>query len=271
MLLRAALEQATHRFVIRRRLPPPFRAARIYASPEGGLRYLRPRMDRVDPVLLRLVTETVRPGDTVWDIGANVGLFSFAAAIAAGPDGHVLSVEADTVLVGLLRPSAAAGTRHTLVEVFPAAVAEECGVARFCIARSHLDGFGTTQTGGIRTTELVPTISLDWLASHFPRPDVIKIDVEGAEAHVLAGGPAVLRAHPRIICEVAKENAAAVSNLLARSGYTLYDGEQPASQRLPTSEAPPNTLAIRGPWTGQVAGCARYVPTSGARKFPPFD
>ncbi len=255
MSLRASLEQASHRFVIRRRLPSPFAAARIYASTEGGLRYLRPRMDRVDPVLLSLVAETVRPGDTVWDIGANVGLFSFAAAVAAGPDGHVLSVEADTVLVGLLRRSAAADTGHAPVEVLPAAVAEECGVARYFIAKrnrstSHLDGFGTTQTGGIRATELVPTIGLDWLASHFPMPDVIKIDVEGAEAHVLAGGPAVLRAHPRIICEVAKENAATVSNLLARSGYTLYDGEQPASQRLPASEAPPNTLAIRGPWTG---------------------
>ena len=167
-------------------------------------------MDRVDPVVLRLVAETVRPGDTVWDIGANVGLFSFAAAVAAGPDGRVLSVEADTVLVGLLRRSAAAGTRHAPVEVLPAAVAEECGVARFCIAKrnrstSHLDGFGTTQTGGIRATELVPTIALDWLASHFPPPDVIKIDVEGAEVGVLSGGPAVLRAHPRIICEVAKE------------------------------------------------------------------
>ena len=255
MSLRASLEQASHRFVIRRRLPSPFAAARIYASTEGGLRYLRPRMDRVDPVLLSLAAETVRPGNTVWDIGANVGLFSFAAAVAAGPDGHVLSVEADMVLVGLLRRSAAASRRHAPVEVLPAAVAEECGLARFCIAKrnrstSHLDGFGTTQTGGIRATELVPTVALDWLASHFPRPDVIKIDVEGAEAHVLSGGPAVLRAHPRIICEVAKENATEVSDLLASSGYTLYDGEQPANQRLPASEAPPNTLAISGPWPG---------------------
>ena len=255
MSLRAVLEQASHRLVIRRRLPPPFSAARIYASPEGGLRYLRPRMGRVDPVLMRLVAETVRPGSTVWDIGANVGLFSFAAAVAAGPHGHILSVEPDTVMVGLLRRSAAACGRHAPVEVLPAAVADKCDVARFCIAKrnrstNHLDGFGTTQTGGIRAIELVPTVSLDWLATHFPQPDVIKIDVEGAEAQVLAGAATVLHSRPRIICEVAKENAATVRSILTELDYTLYDGEQPAITRLPEEEALPNTLAISGPWPG---------------------
>ena len=251
MLLRATLEQVSHHFVIRRRLPPPFAAARIYTSSEGGLRYLKPRMDRVDPVLLRLAAEIVRPGDTVWDIGANVGLFSFAAAVAAGSDGHVIAVEPDTVLVQLLRRSSA-GQRHASVEVLPAAVADECRVARFHIAKrnrstNYLDGFGTTQTGGVRAIELVPTVSLDWLAAHFPPPDIIKIDVEGAEALVLSGGRRVLRAHPRIICEVAKENAMAVRDLLIGSGYTLYNGELAADRRHPTAEAPFNTLAISEP------------------------
>ena len=48
-MLRSVLEQATHRIVVRRRLPDPFAAARIYVSSEGGLRFLAHGMTRVDP------------------------------------------------------------------------------------------------------------------------------------------------------------------------------------------------------------------------------
>jgi FkbM family methyltransferase len=249
-MLRPALERTSHRVVIRRRLPAPFAAARIYASSEGGLRYLRPRMAGVDPALLRLAAEVVRPRDTVWDIGANLGLFSFAAAVSAGPAGRVLAVEPDAVLVRLLRRSAAANRGHAPVEVLPAAVADSLSVARFHVARrnrstNHLDGFGTSQTGGVRATELVPTVTLDWLATHFPTPNVIKIDVEEAEVTVLAGASSTLRASlPTIICEVAGCNATAVREILTAHGYTLYDGDQPPTERIPASSAPPNTLAV---------------------------
>ena len=120
MTLRSTLEHVTHPFVVRRRLPPPFSAARIFVTTEGGLRYLRPNMRRVDPVLLGLPEELVSPGDTVWDIGANVSLFSFAAAVAAGRDGHVLAIERDVRLVSLLHRSARANHGHAPVEVLPA-------------------------------------------------------------------------------------------------------------------------------------------------------
>jgi FkbM family methyltransferase len=252
MPLRSMLEGATHRVVFRRRLPKPFSAVRIYASTEGGLRYLRPRLTGVDPALLRLAEEVVGPGAEVWDIGANLGLFSFAAAVRAGPGGHVLAVEPDTMLVGFLRRSAAANQRHAPVEVLPAAVAGDVSAARFNIGRrnrstNHLAGFGTGQTGGVRACELVPTVTLDWLADRFPAPDVLKIDVEEAEVQVLAGGPRVLRALPTIICEVADRNATAVSDLLTAHGYACYDGDQPAGRRIPLPRAPANTLAVSGP------------------------
>jgi len=118
------------------------------------LRYLGRGMTQADPPLLRLAAEVVRRGDTVWDIGANLGLFSFAAAVAAGPAGRVLAVEPDTVLAGLLRRSAAVNSGHAPVDVLPAAVSDGLSVARFHVARrnrstNHLDCFGKPARGCI--------------------------------------------------------------------------------------------------------------------------
>jgi FkbM family methyltransferase len=250
MPLRSSLEQATHRIVIRRRLPAPFAAARIYVSSEGGLRYLARGMTQVDPSLLRLAAETVGPGDNVWDIGANLGLFSFAAAVAAGPAGSVLAVEPDTTMARLLRRSAALNRGHAPVDVLPVAVSDDMSVARFHIARrnrstNYLDGFGTSQTGGVRATDLVPTFTLDWLADHFAAPDVIKIDVEEAEAAVLAGGSRVLELASKIICEVAARNFAVVRDMLNKHGYVLYNGDRPSAERVPVANAQWTTLAVR--------------------------
>lgn len=137
MLVRSALERATHRIIVRRRLPTQFGKTQVYVSSEGGLRYLIRDMSDVDPGLLRLAADEVKPGDAVWDVGANIGLFSFAAAAAAaaGPSGQVLAVEPDTALAGLLRRSAALNQAHAPVQVLPAAASAEVSVARFHIAR----------------------------------------------------------------------------------------------------------------------------------------
>lgn len=264
MSLRSAVERASHLVVVRRRLPPPFACARIYVSTEGGLRYLARKMAAVEPTLLRLAAEVVRPGDTVWDVGANMGLFSFAAAVAAGPACRVLALEPDTDLSKLLRRSAADNIGHAPVEVLPVAVSGELSVARFHIAQrnratSRLGGFGTAMAGGVRSTQLVPTVTLDWLAARFPIPNVLKVDVEGAELSVLAGGTQVLAHSPTVICEVSAQNATGVSAILAGHGYVLYNGDRRPCERVPTAAAPFNTLAIAGPGSRPIRAETRLM------------
>ena len=72
-------------------------------SPSCGLRYLRWALGKVDPALFRWVEAYVKPGSVVWDVGANLGLFSFAAAARAGSDGAVVAFEPDTQLVAMIR------------------------------------------------------------------------------------------------------------------------------------------------------------------------
>jgi hypothetical protein len=87
-------------------------------------------------------------------------------------------------------------------------------------------------------------VSLGWLLSQLPAPDVIKIDVEGAEFEVLDGQHEILdRVRPVIVCEVGK-NADAVADLLRTARYRLYDGDRPLRGAGPIGRAAWNTVAV---------------------------
>lgn len=252
MTLRSAAERLTHRLVFRRKLPAPFQDVQMYVSSEAGLRYLKPSLARVDPTLLQIVDQCVQPGHVVWDIGANIGLFALASAIRAGRDGQVISVEADTWNANLLRRSATLQpTTSASIVVVPLAVSDSQGVATFEIAERNratnsMAGLGSTQTGGTRETHLVPTVTLDALADYLPLPDVLKIDVEGAEALVLRSASRILAARPLVFCEVVPDNAVAVRDALAPYGYSFYDAAlQPP--RLSIDTPPFNLLAAPEP------------------------
>jgi FkbM family methyltransferase len=255
-MMRQLLERMSRRVVLKRRLPRELGGGAIYVSPGAALNHWRFDLRKVDPMLFDLASELVRPGDVVWDIGANVGMFSFAAAALAGDTGRVLAVEADTWLVGLLRRSAAcrAGDRAG-VEIYPSAVSDRIGVARFKIAQrgrasNYLESApGSNQTGGVREIQLVPTITLDWLLDHFPAPNLVKIDVEGAENRVFRGATRLLsEIRPAITCEIFEQNRQEVDPLLKGHGYTLYDAELPAGRREPLGSSATNTLACPPGW-----------------------
>ncbi|MEK7994843.1 MAG: FkbM family methyltransferase [Planctomycetota bacterium] len=251
-LFRRIAERLSRGKVLKRRLPRGFGAGEIYVSPECGLKFWRWDLGATDPWLLGMVWELVNPGEVVWDIGANLGLFSFAAAYRAGPRGKVLALEPDTWLVDLLRRSARlAATGQADVEILPVAASDVVGPARFNIAQraraaNYLDGEGTDQAGGRRETQTVLAVNCDWLLEHYPAPQVLKIDVEGAEAKVLAGSIKLLtRAdRPKVLCEVCPQNSASVVRLLHECGYVLYDAAVPAGSRPPVSQASWNTLAL---------------------------
>lgn len=240
--------------MVRRRLPQELGGHALFVSPDASLKLWRRDLASADPWLLALATELVRPGDTVWDVGANVGLFAFAAAFAAGPSGRVVAVEADDWLAGLVRRSArTAGPVYAPVEVLAAAVSDHPGVAELCIAArgragNHLRAVaGSTQTGGEREARKVVTVTLDGLLESFPPPRLLKIDVEGAETLCLRGAGRLLsEVRPVVVCEVAAENAAEIGERLCGHGYTLFDAALPAGRRPPLYSPAWNTLAVPG-------------------------
>jgi FkbM family methyltransferase len=219
-------------------------------STEGGLRYLGFSLQNVDRQLLEMARELVTSGDVVWDVGANLGLFAFGAAARAGPSGKVCAIEPDTFLIGLLRRSAALEeTRRAPVIPLPAAISDVVGVSRFYVdmrdrAMNHLGSLSGTGAEGARESQWVVTVTLDWLLEHLPAPNLVKVDVEGAEARVLRGAAKLLSTfRPRILCEVSEENATEVSSILHSFGYTLLDASERPSRRVPIEKAAWSTLA----------------------------
>lgn len=248
-MLRTLAERLSRGCSYRRRLPRAYGGCRMYVSPECGLSYWFGL--RAANTLLKIAAETVRPGSIVWDVGANMGIFSFAAAGLAGPAGHVYAFEPDAILVNLLRRSARLNPQAAPVEILPCAVSDSVSLAKFHIAErsrasNFLDGFGATQTGGVRETQTVPTVSLDWMAERIPPPDVLKIDVEGSELGVFRGAVRLLESsRPTLIFESEmEEHREEINALLLRLGYKFYSSELPPSQRVPLPSITGNTLAI---------------------------
>ena len=248
---RTLLEQVSRGRTFHRRLPREFGGGRIVVSPQAMLKFWLPCLELVDASLFDWVRRFVKEGDVVWDIGANVGIFAFSSLNQVGASGSVLAVEADTWLVDLLRRSARELRDPALaINILPAAVSDQLGVARFNIAaRSRASNYldqacGSTQAGGIGERQTVVTVTLDWLLDSFRPPTVLKIDVEGAEDQVLAGASYVLaQVRPTILCEVTGGNAAPVYRRLQSYGYTLYDLSR-NEQHVEPGDAAFNILAV---------------------------
>ena len=139
-MLRTVAERLSRGRSFRYRLPQIYGGCRFYLTPEAGLRYWIPgRGIKGDETLLRNAAETVKPGNVVWDVGANMGLFSFAAAGVAGASGRVFAFEPDAVMAKLLRRSARLNPQAAPVEVIPCAIAEDVALAHF---QTRLECFG---------------------------------------------------------------------------------------------------------------------------------
>jgi FkbM family methyltransferase len=246
---RKGLEYLSNGIVLERRLPRALGRGRISVSPSSALKFWYPNLERVDPSLLSAAGELVRPGDIVWDVGANVGLFAFAAASLAGPGGHVLALEPDIWLTSLLHRTISRNrSSWAPVDVLPVAASDRVEVCHLKIAArgrsSNFLGEGNSQTGGVRALQSTLSVTLDWLLSIYPPPNVLKIDVEGVEGLVLRGATRLLsEIRPRILCEVNENNSEEVTEILSESGYALYDADMPRVTRQRILSAAWNTIA----------------------------
>ncbi len=181
-----------------------------------------------EPEEVAFFRANVRPGATVLDVGANVGLFSMIASHLTGPSGMVYSFEALPENVDMIRLSVAENRGMQNVIVKHAIVADrprnDLEIAFQPLAEQNI-GSGYAHLGG---SYLVPAgqplpphmsrmpiraLPLDDMVPASETVDFIKIDIDGAEVLAMTGATRILgRDKPLVMTEVHPSQLRAVSS-----------------------------------------------------------
>ncbi|MCZ6572153.1 MAG: FkbM family methyltransferase [Planctomycetota bacterium] len=251
-------------------------ALRAHGSPVVELDGFRIHYDPRDEVIAKhlvlhggfergdidLLTSFVRPGEDVMDVGANIGLYSLYLSRSVGEGGRVFSVEPDPDNLELLRRNLQENGCTNAI-VCPCALGAEDGPARLYQDPTNRGALGLEPRGDASTSVTVQLRrASEVLAEHDAKPEVIKMDVEGAEPLVFAGlgyrprvmllefGPGLLAAFGRDPEEWLRT--------LEQAGYSLefvhpYDARRiPVTSRDALERMPEarrgccNLLALRG-------------------------
>lgn len=174
-------------------------------------RYLRDALDACGDYCrgeAMIYDALVRPGDTVLDIGANIGIFTVQFGRRVGPAGRVVAFEVQAGLHELLTANVADNGLGAVVETPRMAVGDSDGTLRLQTpqlvdpARAADLNYGSFSLLKAREgNEEIPLRRIDTLAGEraWPRVDFVKIDVEGFETRVIDGMLGTIDAHRRVL------------------------------------------------------------------------
>lgn len=164
-------------------------------------------------------------GCVLWDIGANIGLYSL---LAARRGLSVVAFEPSAASFAALARNAEINELDGRIATYCLAFAEGTALVTLhmaCSAAGHSMHSIEARTGGV--SQAVPGFSVDDFIAHFGAapPDAIKLDVDGIEPAILRGARATLIAHVReVLVEIEGANAAAggdgIPAILAECGFT---------------------------------------------------
>jgi FkbM family methyltransferase len=187
---------------------------------------------------MRWLDAELREGDAFMDIGANIGIYTIAAAHRVGARGKVFAFEPHKVNALSLMRNVALNRFNDRVSVFTCALAEQPAILPFNY-NSTSPGSSGSQLGHSRVAgkerefdpvarELVMATSVDALIADgaVTPPALIKIDVDGNELPILRGMRALLGGanRPRAIqVEMNVGEQAPIADFLAGAGYRQTD------------------------------------------------
>jgi FkbM family methyltransferase len=188
-------------------LIPPETEVRVLSGPSRGKKWIKgagPNSHWVgtyERARVRDLTNATNRGAVVYDVGANVGVYSLLASLRVGPSGKVYAFEPVERNLRYLRRHVALNDLQNCT-VMEMAVSNTEGTRSFSAAAFESSMARLSPEGELS----VPSTTLDICVYGEKRlrpPDIIKIDVEGAELEVLEGASRVIgEFRPTIFCEI---------------------------------------------------------------------
>jgi FkbM family methyltransferase len=183
-----------------------------------------------DLAVSEILARLIQSGDTVVDAGAHIGYMTTLAAVASGPNGHVLAWEPHPELFRVLdRNVASLSAQHRFARVTlrNAALGSAAGGAALVVPDDNASNDSTSRlvheaSASVRSIR----VTVETLDEVLGDTDVgvMKLDVEGSEQQALAGGSQALRAGRirHIVFEEHRGPTSEVVRFLQSLGYTVF-------------------------------------------------
>ena len=161
-----------------------------------------------EPMALAWVESILKPGDTVLDLGANLGVYSLQMASWVGEEGVVYAFEPLSSNLELLQKSVAENNFESRIVVINSAVADKQGRSSLLFIEEGSSSGGSHLVADdaiappLHRFEEVAVVALD--DCELRRPiQFIKMDIEGAEPLACRGAETILaKDRPIILSEI---------------------------------------------------------------------
>jgi FkbM family methyltransferase len=146
--------------------------------------------------LTKYFLKNIKPGDTVIDIGANLGYFTVLAGYLVGSNGKVIAYEAVKENCDLIQENISINGINNRVEIRNRAVYSQNKTISFfetemfkgnSSIKKHGENYFVFFGNEHIKENMVPAECLDNYVEELPFIKIIKIDIEGGEYHALLG------------------------------------------------------------------------------------